>query len=874
MPEGAQRNHALISGRRLNVFLSSLLLLSVGSMPGFASTTESIIDSTTESTVESASQSSNDGNGTEEEGSSGDHSNASFALDDVTVYTRKRDEPAQSVPVALDVLDSATIFERGLNDLNDVTRQDTSVYLEKGSLPQDLKLSVRGITPTRGRPNMAILLDGVDITTEAMITSGGSLLIDPFLFDIERVEIVKGPQHALYGRSAFAGAISYRTRVPGNDFSAALETDLGDKGQRLFRGRISGPLIEDRLSAGLSVATWNHDGFYTSPITGSDLGGRSGTSLAGTIWWTPGNGWSVQGRVSFEDSELGIEPQVHPEPNAVFPMPATALGPVINPGVTTIRGIRGNPPDWDESRIGNSSNPRTPGQDYPGAEKEVLRATLNITRRFGDEAGMGPAKFVSLTHVASADSLQFQDFNNYGDASELPAFGEIWIDNDTELLNQDFRLQSGGNAPVTWTIGAEYWEEHRDVLNGGVTCLTYAPPFVPAEGAPPCGPIVAAVGTTLPLNPDLWTRDTEHWSGYGMVTWNINDHWNASVEGRYVDEDLVTGGPDLDNSIVSPLPFLGGASFPAPAGLVTATESDSYFTPKATIQYVHDERRMGYFSVAQGIKPAGIGSVNGGGGTFFPEQLRFEQEKVIVYELGAKTDILDRRMRVNSALFYQDFTDKQVTSQIVDENGFLQSRIRNADAEIYGAEVDLTWYPVDALRFQAGYTYMQSEYTGFTQLTRSPGVIAYNGGCELVTTAADQTTCRVDFSGNEVERVPRHSFVGNARYSSEVANGFNWFVDLQTTFRDERFSNPNNLLEFESYWLTDLRVGLRGDNWQVVAYVDNLFDDDTIRDGFNTGGDLRNFSIAGATFVLPDSAQYYLPSPRTYGIRAAYYFGR
>jgi outer membrane receptor protein involved in Fe transport len=805
---------------------------------------------------------------------SGEDEASPTALDDVIVYARKRGEPSQRVPIALDVLDSSALFERGIYDLDDVTRQSPSLHLEQGSVPQDLKLSVRGITPTRGRPNMAILLDGVDITTEAMITSGGSLLIDPMLFDIEQIEIIKGPQNALYGRSAFAGAINYKTRGPGDDFAAAVETDLGDYGQRMVRGRISGPIVRDTLSAGFSFSSWNHDGFYRSPITGGDLGGRSGNSFAGTIRWTPGGGWTIRSRVSYEDSELGIAPQVHPEPNAVFPLPASALGPVVDPGVTSIRGIQGMPPDWDESQIGNSSNPRTPGRDYPGSDKEVLRGTLSITRRFGDGRGAGPARFVSLTHVARGDSLQYQDFNNYGDAADLPAFGEIWIDNDTDLFSQDIRLQSGTGGTFDWTIGAEYWEESRDVLNGGVTCLTYAPPFVPAETAPPCAPLVAPIGTTLPRNPDLWTRDIEHLSAYGIVTWHINERWNASFEGRYVDEELTAGGPDLDNSIVSPLPFLGGASFPAPASLVTATESDSYFTPRASIQYLPNERMTGYFSIAQGIKPAGISSVNGGGGTFFPEQLRFEQEKVIVYELGSKMDLLDRRMRLNTALFFQDFTDKQVTSQIVDENGFLQSRIRNADAEIYGAEIDLTWYPIDALRLQAGYTYLESEYTGFTQLTRSPGVVAYTGGCELVTTSAGQSTCRVDFNGKEVERVPKHSLVGIARYSSAVTSRFNWFVDLQTSFRDERFSNPNNLLKFDSYWLSELRVGLSGDDWQVVAYVDNLFDDDTIRHGFNTGGDLRNFSIEGATFVLPDSAQYYLPSPRTFGIRAAYRFGR
>ncbi len=798
----------------------------------------------------------------------------SAVLQDVAVYARKRSERSQSVPIALDVLDSQVLFERGVYDLEDITRQSSSIFLEQGSVPQDLKLTVRGITPTRGRPSMAILVDGVDITTEAMITSGGSLLIDPMLFDIERVEIIKGPQNALYGRSAFAGAISYTTRDPGERFSAALETDLGQYGQRRLLGRISGPIIQNRLSASLSVANWNHDGFYESPITGSDLGGRSGNSLAGTVRWTPGEDWIVQARMTYEDAEFGIQPQIHPEPNASFTMPTSALGAVINPGVTSIRGVRGTPPSWDESQIGNSSNPRTPGEDYPGSDKEVLRATLNVTREFSGASGLSPARFISLTHIASADSLQFQDFNNYGDAGSLPAYGEIWIDNDTELLSQDFRLQSGNDGPISWTVGAEYWEEHRDVLNGGVTCLTYAPPFVPAEGAPPCGPIVAAVGTSLPRNSDLWTRDIEHWSAYGILSWQINDQWNASVEGRYVDEDLEAGGPDLDNSIVSPLPFLGGASFPAPAGLTTASQSDSYFTPKASIRYTPSDRAMGYFSIAQGIKPAGIGSVNGGGGTFFPEQLRFEQEQVIVYELGSKLDFLEQRMRVNTALFFQDFTDKQVTSQIVDENGFLQSRIRNANAEIYGAELDVTLQVTDALRLFASYTYLESEYTDFTQLTSSPGVIAYTGGCNLVTTPAGQSTCEVDFSGNDVERAPQNSFIGIARYTSEIINDFNWFVDVQTNFRDERFSNPNNLLKFDSYWQTDLRVGLNGGDWQVIAYIDNLFDDDTIRDGFNTGGDLRNFSIEGATFVLPDSAQFYLPQPRTFGIRAAYYFGQ
>ncbi|MDP5055127.1 MAG: TonB-dependent receptor, partial [Congregibacter sp.] len=499
---------------------------------------------------------------------------------------------------------------------------------------------------------------------------------------------------------------------------------------------------------------------------------------------------------------------------------------------------------------------------------EVLRGTLNASTTLDNLWGLGPVQFTSLTHLASSDSFQFQDFFVGGSADDLPIFAEIWIDSDVELFSQEFRLQSNGDGPLTWTVGAEYWEENREVLNGGVTCLNYAPPFVPA--GPSCAPTVAGVGTTFPRNADLWTRDIEHWAAYGLVSYAFNDQWELTLDARYVNEDLVAGGPDLDNSLIGI--FSGPA--PAPAGLVTATQSDSFIAPKATLQYTYSDNAMGYLSIAEGIKPAGIGSVNGGGGTFFPENLRFEQERVLVYELGAKTDLLNNRLRVNGAVFFQDFTDKQVTSQIVDDNGFLQSRIRNADAEIYGAELDVTWHATDALRFQASYTYLQTEYTDFTQLTSSTNTIAYSNSCEVVTTAAGVSTCRVNFTGNELERAPENSFVGIASYGRELTPGINWFAELQTTFRDERYSNAANLLKFDSFWLADLRIGVSGSNWEVIAYANNLFDDDTIRDGFNTAGDFRDvlFSNSFAP-VAPDSAQLYLPPPRAVGIRATYSFG-
>jgi outer membrane receptor protein involved in Fe transport len=209
----------------------------------------------------------------------------SFAVDEVLVTTRKREEKLQEVPIAVDALGAQLLQDRGVWDIADVVRQSPSVQFDTGFSPQDTRIAIRGLSPTRGRQNVAVLQDGVDVSSEAAGgTAGGSLLINPRLFDIERVEIVKGPQVALYGRSAFAGAINYVTKAPGDELEGAVSTELGNKGQQQFQGRVSGP-ITDTVSAGVSGMIWNRDGFYTNALTGQEMGEQEGTSIAGTLRW-------------------------------------------------------------------------------------------------------------------------------------------------------------------------------------------------------------------------------------------------------------------------------------------------------------------------------------------------------------------------------------------------------------------------------------------------------------------------------------------------------------------------------------------------------------------------------------------------------------
>ena len=154
------------------------------------------------------------------------------AMEDIVVTTRKREENLQTVPIAIEALGGEEILRKGITDLQKLTQQSSSLKLDQGFSPQDLRINIRGLSPTRGRQNVAVLQDGIDISSESIGTAGGSLLINPRLFDLERVEIVKGPQMALYGRSAFAGAINYITRKPGDEFEADVRADVGNYGHQ------------------------------------------------------------------------------------------------------------------------------------------------------------------------------------------------------------------------------------------------------------------------------------------------------------------------------------------------------------------------------------------------------------------------------------------------------------------------------------------------------------------------------------------------------------------------------------------------------------------------------------------------------------------
>ena len=287
------------------------------------------------------------------------------------------------------------------------------------------------------------------------------------------------------------------------------------------------------------------------------------------------------------------------------------------------------------------------------------------------------------------------------------------------------------------------------------------------------------------------------------------------------------------------------------------------------------------------MKPGGYSTVTGGGwqdanfdctpatlATCYDE-FRYKAEQLIDYEIGAKTEWLDGRLRLNPALFFFDYTDKQVGSQLVVNNVAI-GRITNAGkAEVKGLDLDADWAPTENLLFHLNYTYLDAEYTDFPIQSNSPTDAARFGSCPR--SAANQfRVCEINLKGNTLERAPEHSLALAARYSRPLASlfggGARWFIEGDSQIQGKRFEDQWNTRTMDSYSLFNLRFGITSPKWEALVYVNNLTDDDTVLSTTSSPGNVEVALVDPFNFSPADTSQASLPDPRIVGVRFNYRF--
>lgn len=796
---------------------------------------------------------------------------AQLMVEEITVTTRKRSENIQDIPLVIKAFSAETLERKGLNSIEDIARLTSGVTVEQGTFPQDVRVTIRGLAPSRGRPNVALLLDGVDVSSESVQSAGGSLLINSRLFDLERVEVVKGPQSALYGRSAFAGAINYVTKKPTNEWEGKVSVNGGQRAQAEASVGIYGPIVEDKFLIGLNASVWNFDGFYDNEVTGADVGDSDGFGLAFSSIWNASEDVSFTSRLEYTDDHLGQSAFAFIGQNTQLPIPTSAYptipfsgNGVISPAVASVGVYAGKVPDAsDLPGLTISEDPIT-GKEFRGSEREIFRVAGTL------DWDLGFGTFTSATHYAKADVSQASENTRQGSFSGRTNGTLFRVASETRLFSEEIRLQSNDDERLRWMIGGLYWDENVDQDSNNIACTNNQ--LFPGAPFLNCGLFFGLIGDG---DPNKWVRNTEHLSAFAMVEYDITEQLTLHVEGRYTDEEQFISGPSGPR-IVDAFGFSGPpTTLPTSSPSIPATSEDSFFTPRFSVEYTANDDMLIYGSVAKGAKPGGISTVGAGASGFDPDLFAFDRESMWVYELGTKTTWADGKVIINAAAYYEDFSGKQTSSQILLDNGLVGTLTVNASsAEVKGLEFDAAWAPVDGLNLSLGYSYIDATYGDFKTNSSGPAAIAAVGNCNVITIGT-RLSCEIDRTGNRLEDVAKHSLNLGVSYEQALTDDVNWLIETDVQYSSGRFDTADNILEMQGYWLADLRLGLTSDSWSIVAFADNLFNDDTIKQAFNTT-DFGTINLAffppPFTFILENAGQAQLPNKRQLGIRTTFNF--
>ena len=943
---------------------------------------------------------------------------ASAQLEEVVVSTRRREESLQDVPIAVSAITSEQIERQGISDLKDLVANQPSVQFDQSFGPADNRITIRGLSNTRGRSNVAFLVDGIDVTTENLISAGSGLLANRrLLTDVERIEIVKGPQSALFGRAAFAGAFNYITKEPGDEFDGRVGFDIGDYGRRVIEAAFGGP-VTDTVGVRVAGVKFNEDGFYTNSISGKGVGGSNGYGAALTTVWKPADPVKVKARFEYSDEQYDLRPVVNIQGDTPYFLPENGKSiarPIVTGNPSTQKAgstatnlynfgtycpkfgfdptnIQGAPAFCLPGVIKHSSDfkvalseDENTGVDYPGTDAQTFRAA--ITANFDLGYGL-VSSYTGWTDFNAVDlyDQDYQastapDFNGnsgrpYNTTDPLGGRIDTLMGNNesnqqtiTKQFSQEFRYETQWEGAVQFTGGVLFWQDHRELYDRNN--ITFCAPYgrINAESLKDAnGNVVqryASAGSTtlvdvldpttgeLVFVPNIcdggnntatswqqyrrqiadpqfqskWDARTDHLSFYGRLDWDMTEELALSVENRWLREEFRLTKPagtsctesafavgqnptgtwpveaetfcDIQKIVqnIQPGTVLDPVTGNLTLRYLEARTDSSYSTPKVTLAWKPTDNAYYYFSYAVGEKPGGINQLAGGGGGEPPPLAgeRFDPEKLQAWEVGVKSNFEAAGFwNLNSSVFFQDYTDKQVGVQTITAEGIAQPKVINVSGtEVWGFEFEALWQPafMDGLTLGLSGTLLDASYTDFVDDTRNLVRVAVYGDCPVVyRLGAQESTdqadpifnnvqpvafCRVDYSGNKLERSPAQAYAASLAIQRPfLETPFQYIFELNGSWQGERWADPENAVKLADYARLDLRLGLTSDQWDVIFYVDNVMNDDR----FITAGSGPDFAsqITQLGFTAGFGTTHYfatLPDPRFFGVRAAYRFG-
>ena len=710
-------------------------------------------------------------------------------LDVIVVTARKRAENVQDVPIALSVLSGADLARQGTYTIQQVSQQAPTLQFISSN-PRNTALTVRGLGVSFGLANDG-LEQGVGFYVDQVYNSRPAAAAFD-LIDIERVELLRGPQGTLFGKNTTAGALNISTRAPSFSPEGSVEATVGTQAFYQAKAMYSGPL-SDTVAGRITVAKSSRDGFVRNVTTGHTVNDQDNLGLRGQLLWNVGEHSSLRltGDYSLQNADCCTQVTVRVgtslRPAArQFPALAATLGYTL-------------PSSDPYDRLADSDAPIKARSEIGGV------SLLGETR-------IGPA---TLTSVTAWRWWDWQPANDR-DYTRLDILRQSANPVQQDQYSQEFRLNSTNPGAVAWTIGLYgfYQQLHgQNITEWGSNAAYWL------------------IGTTVPtdLLSGYYTQSQAvstigSGAGFGQLTWDVTDHFAVTPGLRYTRErksadyaSIVGGG----NTITSTTLINERLKIARPQAYVVDFDS-SAVTGDLAVSYKLASDAMVYASAARGFKSGGInlaGLPLNSSNIPALNRAVVDPERSTAYELGLKTQWLQRRLTANAALFRSDVRDFQ--ANVVDSGpGALRGYLANIDhVRSQGIELDLSVTPAEGWSGYVRSAYTDARYTSFT-----------NSPCPLEQQTSSTIAC--DISGAALPGTSKWSVSGGVEYRRDAGSLGELNVGLDGNWRSSFFADASasKYLVIDSYGVFNLRAGLTTRSGvEFVAQVRNLFDTDYLQ---------------------------------------------
>lgn len=749
-------------------------------------------------------------------------------IEKIEVTARKRSESIQDIPVAVTAVTSDDIEKRGIigvEDLSDSTPGLVVTNNYTGKTDRSVQtLTLRGFTPSSGvEATVAMFIDGVPVSSTTAMSSVGSP---------DRIEILRGPQSAYFGRNTFAGAVNVVNKMPNDEWAGSIKASLGSDNYTRLQGSAEGVLIEDKLSFRASAETYSKDGAWQNE---SPDGGRLGdqkTSMANLyVVAKPVEDLTIKAFGFMSKDEDGPAASAFVSAYDLFDSAGNLLvkgqsncdvnGSPYFCSVPTKDGslqYNSNASDAVKNLLNNPTNRVTSTGllDNYGLGREYYHGHLVADWELGDSgytisslSGYNKEEWVILNDIDHYYSNTF----NYG----------FLVDHNKKDVSQELRLSYDNNGAFSGTLGISY----LDAEDTGTLTSVLTTPW-DGEAVPEA---VSPTGKTTTTTKGIF---------FG-TSYDFTESTNLSIEGRLQSDEITSDNID---------------------GSLLATKKYTNFLPRIILNHDLGKDTMIFGSYSKGVNPASFNTGLLTVSDFVREaannagiKLTADPEEVANYELGIKGSALGGSMNYAIAAYYANWTKQINRINIVvvepgEDTATSFSGVANTGkVALHGLEFETTWMATENIRVNAAAAYTGSDIKNHTNyaLTQLSGVS--------------------DFSGKEQPGISKYSGNLGIQYTNNIGD-YDYFTRVDYVYKTGQWSNQANFLKSDNIQKVNLRAGITIGDLDIQAYVNNVFENDS----YGSVSDYYAFDYTYQYFGANSGLVMSLPEQRTFGVELKWSF--